>query len=188
MRLFLAVACQEQWTRSVATALDALRSGPIGELPIRWTNPEVWHVTLQFLGNWPTDRLEGLQTALDAAREREPFGLIPAGLGGFPKLNRPRVLFLQLNDDGQAADLAGRVREIVRDCWSGGPQDTRPFRCHLTLGRIRERTPVEKFKLLQDMELRDLPPLAVEGFSLVASELRAEGPRHETLAYFPLRK
>ena len=44
-----------------------------------------------------------------------------------------------MDDDGQAAHLAGRVREIVGGTWPDGPQDTRPFRGHLTLARIQAK-------------------------------------------------
>ena len=47
MRVFLAVPCGEQLPTEVTTALDAWRAGPGGELPLRWTHPKTWHLTLQ---------------------------------------------------------------------------------------------------------------------------------------------
>ncbi|MEN8008165.1 MAG: RNA 2',3'-cyclic phosphodiesterase [Candidatus Krumholzibacteriota bacterium] len=188
MRVFLAVSCGEQLTSALTTGLDDWRSGPGGGLALRWTRPAAWHVTLQFLGDWPQNCLGSLETALEAARDQRVFTLSPGGIGGFPDLKSPRVLFLHMEDDGQAGELALRVRKIVNETWREGPQDNRDFRCHLTLARIRKRLSSVEAKLLQEMELKDLPPVRVEGFSLVASELRPQGPRYRELAFYPLRK
>lgn len=188
MRVFLAVPCGEQLAAAVTTALDGWRAGPVGDLPVRWTLPETWHLTLQFLGDWPADRLETLQIALSQIRDQAPFSLNPLGLGGFPNLNSPRVLFLHMVDDGQTALLAGRVRAVVNQTWPEGPQDNRPFRGHLTLARIKAKLSRSETKLLQGLELGGLPAGPVAGFSLMASELEPTGPRYTELAFYALRK
>jgi 2'-5' RNA ligase len=188
MRVFLAVPCGEQLTAALTTALDDWRSGPGGGVAVRWTRPETWHLTLQFLGDWPEDRIAELKTALEAVSDQTGFPLRPGGVGGFPNLKSPRVLFLHMASEGQATLLAERVRAVVNHTWPRGPQDNKAFRSHLTLGRIRERLPRGDLKLLQDLKLGNLPTVAVKGFSLVASELRRGGPRYTTLASFALRK
>jgi 2'-5' RNA ligase len=188
MRVFLAVPCGEQFTVALTTALDDWRTGPGGLVSVRWTRPQTWHLTLQFLGDWPGDRLTELETALGTLESQPAFSLTPGLVGGFPNLKSPRVLFLHMVDDGHASCLAAGVRAVVDATWGQGPQDYRPFRCHLTLARIRERLPQADIKLLQEMKLDVLPPVLVEGFSLVASELRKQGPRYTTLAKFALRK
>jgi 2'-5' RNA ligase len=188
MRVFLAVPCGEQLAAALTTALDDWRSGPGGGSAVRWSRPETWHLTLQFLGDWPEGRIAELKTALEPVRDPAVFHLRPGGLGGFPNLKSPRVLFLHMAADGQATLLADRVRTVVNTTWPRGPQDNRAFRSHLTLGRIQERLPRSDLKYLQDLKLDHLPPVDVKGFSLVASELRREGPRYTTLAFFGLRK
>jgi 2'-5' RNA ligase len=175
-------------TAAVTTALDDWRAGSASRLAVRWTRPETWHLTLQFLGDWPADRLAELKTALKAACDQPAFPLTPGRIGGFPDLKSPRVLFLHMDDDGEAARLAGRVRAIVNETWREGPQDNRAFRGHLTLARIRTRLAPSDINLLQELKLDGLSPVFVEGFSLVASELRREGPRYTTLAFYALRK
>ena len=109
-------------------------------------------------------------------------------VGGFPHLKSPRVLFLHMEDDGQTAVLAAQVRAIVNESWPDGPQDNREFRSHLTLARIKTGLSDADVNLLQNMELKDLPPIRVEGFSLMCSELQPQGPRYTELAFYPLRK
>jgi len=188
MRAFVAVSCGEHLTAELTTVRDRWRDGPLGHLPLRWTDPGSWHLTLQFLSDWPETRLEGLKKALEAGTFPEPFVLHPGKLDAFPSLDAPRVLFLHMGDDGQIAALAARVREIVAGVWGDGPQDTRAFRPHLTLARIREKLPQDGLKLLKNMELENLPPVPVEGFRLMTSLLRPQGAQHVEQAYFALRK
>ncbi len=184
MRVFLAVHPGEEFRTALSARIDPWR----GRVPVRWTRPAGWHLTLQFLGEWPPERLDALQEGLDSTTDRAPWDMRPGGLGAFPGLARPRVLFLQMADDGQLADLAARVRRTVDATWSDGPQDVKPMRPHVTLARVK--APLERSMLnsLRDMELSGLPEVAVTGFALVASELRPDGPRYRDLAYWRLRK
>jgi 2'-5' RNA ligase len=93
-----------------------------------------------------------------------------------------------MDDDGQAARLAGSVRAIVNETWRQGPQDNRAFRAHLTLARIRSKLSRSDINLLQKLKLDGLPGVVVDGFSLAASELLPEGPRYTELAFYGLRK
>lgn len=180
----MAVPAPEQLAAALTTALD----GPRHRLPVRWTRPETWHLTLQFLGEWPAERLQALAAALAAAPAAEAFALSCGGLGAFPHPRAPRVLFLHLEDDGRLARLAGDVRRIVAGIWPQGPQDVQPFRGHLTLARVSRKLDLEELNLLQEFELNGLPDFPVHRFALVRSDLTPQGPRYTDLAGFALRK
>jgi 2'-5' RNA ligase len=184
VRAFLAVHPGEEFRTALSARIDPWRK----RIPVSWTRPATWHLTLQFLGEWPAARLDALRRELAAAAAGAPARLAPAGLGAFPGLDRPRVLFLQLADDGQVARLGARVRGIVRDVWPDGPQDTKDLRPHLTLARVK--APLERSSLneLSDIDLNGLPDFPVDGFALVASELRPDGARHRDLAFWRMRK
>lgn len=184
MRVFLAVHPGEQLVRDLSARLDSWRD----RLPVRWTRPDTWHLTLQFLGEWPQARLDDLQTALAAAATGAPFTMAPGSLDGFPDLRHPRVLFLQMTDDGQGVALAARVREIVDRTWPDGPQDTRPYRGHLTLARLRSPLSSDDWNLLNNIDLSGLTKVSVEGFSLVASQRGFQGVRYHDLAFWRMRK
>ncbi|MBU8870428.1 MAG: RNA 2',3'-cyclic phosphodiesterase [Gemmatimonadales bacterium] len=184
MRLFLAVPVGEQFTAQLTTELALQRL----DLKARWTRPQAWHVTLQFLGEWPENHVPGLISALEKVCVYPAFYLKPGSLDGFPNLNFLRVLFLQMDDDGLCVRLAGQVREIVEVIWPRGPQDRREFRSHLTLARIRRRLTENEVNLLKNTQLGPLGPVLVEDFKLYSSELGSDGPRYSELASFPLRK
>ncbi len=183
-RAFVAVPCGEPLAGELSRRLDALP----GPAPVRWTHPATWHLTLQFLGEWPADRLAALQTSLSGLDGPAPFRLAPAGLGGFPNLRRPRVLFLQFAGAEPLRELAAEVHRHTARAWADGPQDTRPIHPHLTLARVREPLPDEQVKRLRDIALDDLPELSCGGFSLMASTLGPGGARHRELAGYALRK
>jgi RNA 2',3'-cyclic 3'-phosphodiesterase len=184
MRLFVAVSVGEQFAETLTTELVPLRS----KIPLRWTRPDTWHITLQFLDEWPESRIPGLIEALRDACDRPAFLLSPGTLDGVPDLISPRVLFLQMNDDGSSARLAGRVRDVVEGIWPQGPQYRRGFRSHLTLGRCRARLSVNDLNLLRQFRLSDMAEIPVEAFHLVRSDREESGVRHSELARFPLRK
>lgn len=183
-RSFVAVPCGEPLAGELSRRLDALP----GPAPLRWTRPETWHLTLQFLGDWPADRLAALRGGLSALPGPAPFVLRPAGLGGFPDLRRPRVLFLQFRGAEPLLEMSIGVQRASAQAWADGPQDTRPIHPHLTLARVRD--PLEEWQVnrLQDIDLDDLPDLPVDRFCLLASSLGPGGPRHREVAGFALRK
>ena len=182
MRIFLAVPVGERLRQAVTTGLDDWRA----RLPLAWTRPATWHLTLQFLGEWPDDRVQGLIRAL-ADRDWPPaFTIAPGDVGAFPHLQRPRVLFLQMEGDGQAAALAREVRRTVTEVWPDGPQDDKPFRGHLTLARVKGPLTGSERDLLARLRLPDLPPQPVADVRLVASTLHRDGARYRDLALFDL--
>lgn len=183
-RAFVAVPCGEHLAAALSRRLDAARD----RFGVRWTPVPAWHLTLQFLGDWPPDRLEALRGRLGALETHPMAPLVPAGWGGFPDLRRPRVLFLQFRDVAAVSDLAGRVRAASTAAWPEGPQDCRPAHPHLTLARIREPLEPGQINSILDIDLSDLPVLPVDRFDLLASELRPRGACHTVLASFGLRK
>ena len=184
MRAFVAVPAAERLTAAATTALDGCRE----RLDVRWTHPSTWHLTLQFLGEWPAERLNALETALREVSDLDRFSLRCTGLGAFPNMRAPRVLFLHLEGDGALERLAEQVRRTVAGIWPDGPQDTKPFRGHLTVARVPRRLARDELDALRDIDLTDLPEFPVEEFRLVSSELTPGGPRHSDLARFALRK
>jgi 2'-5' RNA ligase len=183
-RAFVAVPCGEPLAGELSRRLDALP----GTAPVRWTRPDTWHLTLQFLGDWPADRLDALREGLSAPAGPAPFVLRPSGLGGFPDLRRPRVLFLQFAGADPLLEMALGVRRATAQAWAEGPQDTRPVHPHLTLARVRDPLEEWQVKRLQDIDLDNLPNLPVDHFCLMASTLGPGGARHRELAGFALRK
>src|SRR5215475_7685034 len=104
---------------------------------IAWARPSGLHLTLKFLGPAIDSNLvPPLIGALSrTAIEVQPFEVRVHGLGGFPNLRRPRVIWIGVTS-AELSTLAGRVSDAASEC--GFDRERRPWSAHLTLGRVRE--------------------------------------------------
>jgi 2'-5' RNA ligase len=110
-------------------------------LRVRWTRPASLHLTLKFLGDIPADRVPIVAEVLrTTAAEHDAFKLTAEGIGVFPGLRRPRVLWAGLS--GAGAALAQLQRSVEEQLHAAGfPREAREFHGHLTLGRFGEGAP-----------------------------------------------
>ena len=104
----------------------------------RWVQPENIHLTLKFLGNITPADIDKIGVAMTgAAVEFSPVTLSVSGIGVFPGIKRPRVIWLGLGGDSRSLlALQGRLEEKLAG--AGFPKDKRSFKAHLTLGRIKQ--------------------------------------------------
>lgn len=193
MRLFTAVPLGPEAHRSLAGAVEQAAGSPGGP---RWTGPELWHLTLVFLGEVDTATLPRLRRELAGVADPAggapcgpaPFTLRLAGAGTFPEHGRPQVLWAGVSGEvDRLALLARAVRRAARR--SRVEVERKPYHPHLTLGRWRPRDGASR--AVADA-LADYagPAFPVDRFILYRSHLPTEpatGPRHEPLESWPLR-
>jgi 2'-5' RNA ligase len=132
------------------------------------------------------ERVEPLRLSLAGAVAGTPnlsFGLTE--LGGFPSLAKARVLWAGL--DSEAA-LELLVHRVVQACAVlGFPVEGRPYRPHVTLGRLREGNRLSP-EAIQEIESVRLDPVSFmsQQVILYQSLTDAGGSRYEARATFPL--
>ena len=178
-RLFLAIPLTEEARQAIARLLRGALAHPLPGRPVR---PENWHLTLRFLGDVDEVGCDRLVREVDAAERGPAFALRWGGLGAFPRPQRATVLWLGAERGAEEAEhLAEAIEEAVEA--AGFPPEDRPFRCHLTLSRIRPDQDVTAV-------LQAVPPLglsmAVDRVVLYRSHLASGGPRYEEIETFPL--
>jgi 2'-5' RNA ligase len=105
--------------------------------PVKWVRPEGIHLTLKFLGSVPSDLLPRIQeAALPLFEAQQPTQLHVSGLGAFPHLRKPRVVWAGLEDPtGVLSPLVNSLETVLEPL--GFPKEKRPFNPHLTLGRFK---------------------------------------------------
>jgi 2'-5' RNA ligase len=134
MRLFVAVPLPPS---ALAEAGDVLRRLREQEWPVRWVREEGMHLTLKFFGEVTSDRIEAIEELLQfATAGMGPLELGLAGGGAFPSSQRPRVLRLEIRASPDLELLQDRLERGAEQI--GFPPEGRPFRPHITLGRVRE--------------------------------------------------
>lgn len=136
MRCFVAVDLPAETRDAVAAAATALRTAN-PRADVAWTRPEKMHLTLKFLADVPEDAEPELAAALAAVAARHAaFALTAGGVGCFPSTSQPRVLWAGLT--AGVRELGRLAAEVEYACVPlGYPLEARPFRGHLTIGRVR---------------------------------------------------
>jgi RNA 2',3'-cyclic 3'-phosphodiesterase len=175
MRLFIALELPSAIRNELATVQTHMRSD---KQPVRWVDPASMHLTLQFLGEAPVSMLAPLKAGL--ARLAAPeFQLQLAGLGAFPHVYRPEVIWVGLAGDTAAlAALQATVLGVTAPL--GFVANRQSFRPHLTLGRVHESANRLRREALGTRIDRTAPPAPLTWTSgrpiLFESTLTAQGP------------
>jgi len=160
---------------------EAIRLNPIGRM----------HLTLHFLGHLPRSDVEQLPTALApvVARQRR-FRLAVEGVGAFPDIRRPRVVWAGI----AGADLPKLIAlqaELGKALRTAGLSVEDRFNAHLTLGRVRRPMRAPERVVLRDWstqwETASFGEVPVDQVRLMRSQLGAGPPRYTILATFDLQ-
>jgi len=136
MRCFIAIELPAAIHEALEDAKMRLRAAHV---KASWVKPGNVHLTLRFLGE--IEEVQAARIAVTLEEDYEavpPFRLRVQGLGAFPTARRPSVLWAGcgpldtgLSDVQQKAEAAARA--------VGLDAETKAFRPHLTLARIRDR-------------------------------------------------
>ncbi len=117
----------------------------------------------------------------DAACGTAPFALGTGGVGVFPGIRRPRILWIGLKGD-TAPLIAFQQRLESRLEGLGFPLETRPFKAHLTIGRARGPVnPKTLATLMEAVGAAESLPLTADRLILFQSELFPTGPVYTAL-------
>lgn len=179
MSLFISVRPEVEAIEDLQEALHPIRRLPAAA-HVRWTSPDLWHITLGFLGDPDAAVDEDVTDRLRAWSDIRAIGDVRlASAGSFGR----QVLWAGV-EEGSAlerlADLARGIPGLVRG--SGAVPDRRTWRPHLTLGRLRRGSPSPLVAAL--LAYRG-PTWSVRHVELVRS---SGGPRphHDVVARIPL--
>ena len=186
LRAFIAVKIPEEIRDAIA---DIRRKLKKTGADARWVNPANVHLTLRFLGNdVPRETVDMIGAMLhEHLKSVEQFTITMAGLGAFPNVTRPRVVWLGIQPpDGPLPALREAVEDAVEE--AGWPREERRFAAHLTLGRIKSQSGIGKLCRLLEKERNDpAGSTIVDSVALIRSNLTQSGPVYETLTTVPLR-
>jgi 2'-5' RNA ligase len=173
MRTFIAFKLPDNILESIGGIQKELKNRG---LRLKWVNPENIHLTLKFLGDVSRDRIDSIESAITMSVEGlQPFSLFAGGIGVFPNVSRPRVVWVGI--DGEIDTLALLQKRIDENLVKiGFHPEKRTYKGHLTIGRIRKAPNPELLKT----RLREFFDYATEPFQadeviLFQSDLRPEG-------------
>jgi 2'-5' RNA ligase len=179
IRSFLAVELPPHMTSEIGKVQKDLRAC---RADVRWVVVERIHLTLKFFGNIEEEEIAGISSVIeDVANKRGAFTLSIRGLGAFPSIRKPRVIWLGL--DGWEQSLLPLHHEIEsRLEVLGFKTEEKAYRPHLTLGRVKSlKGRTDLVDLMERERDIDLGSFVVDRIVLFRSDLRPTGPIYTPL-------
>ena len=180
MRTFIAIELPEGIKRKISEVQEPLKKT---DAFVSWVKPKNIHVTLKFLGEVPEEKIEEVFLATEKALEgAKPFSMSLKGMGGFPNLRRPRVIWIGAGSgQEELSGLAKRIEEEMEEI--GFPRERRKFSAHFTIGRVKSPRNVEQLAQLVESTDFQTEEIQVTEVVVMKSQLDPAGA-----IYTPLKK
>jgi len=173
MRAFVAI---EIYSNEIINLISKFQSEiNINAKPVE---PYNLHFTLQFLGDISQDMAEKVMVSLNSIKFSS-FMVNFKGIGVFPKLKFPRVVWIGTDENGGnlLIELSKKVENALIPL---GFSVDKPFKPHITVFRIKNKIgdiskELDKFKSV------DFGTQEITGFKLKQSILSSKGPVYSDL-------
>ena len=151
---------------------------------MKWVDSENLHLTLNFVGDLPSNQTARFcQSIEDRVKSFDPFYINITGLGGFPSMTSPKVIWAGVNEGVE--NLTAIHQEIQQELsgWRVN-LDRKPFNAHVTLGRLikqagESQTLIEELNRLKH---HDTGRCLVNQVVVYSSFLDKGGPTHTPMA------
>jgi 2'-5' RNA ligase len=185
MRTFIAIPIPDSCREFLSQMQLHLKRS---DAEVRWTAIPSIHLTLKFLGETDLETVSELSRALRAvAHPAQVLNLQLSGLGCFPNQRKPRIVWCGIRGDIEQLEILQET--VERTCMGFGFEpEIRPFRPHLTLGRVKGK---KNLQTLVDniMEGSDLESgFCTDHFNIYNSVLKPRGAVYTILETIELKQ
>ena len=182
LRAFLAVEVPEELKMKI---YNVIREFKKTDARIKYVEIENLHITLKFFGDIDTEGIDVLSDKISSVAEGfGGFKINIKNCGAFPNTNRPKVIWLGLENDENIRKLHDALDKQFVEL---GFDRDKKFSTHLTIGRMKSskgknevKSAIGKFS---DVEIGEM---AVDRIVLKKSTLTPQGPIYENLKEFEL--
>lgn len=178
VRAFVAIMVDSEIQHRLARAQGDLTTDGAH---VKWVSPDNIHLTLAFIGEVPRELAAGIGRQLDRITHgTAPFSYKVNGIGFFGAPRRPRILWAGLEAEDSLLTLHARLTDGLREL--GLPIECRPFKPHLTIGRVRRaRHPEALIKTAESFAHTDFGSSTADSVVLYESVLKPGGPVYSAL-------
>ena len=147
---------------------------------LKLVKPENIHITVRFLGNITPNMVEKIFEEMKKTHF-SPFNVKIHGIGAFPHLRYPRVLWAGITEGAdQLRNIFNQLEPRIRSL--GFAPDTRGFSPHLTIARVKSgRNKAELIKCINENKNCRFGTVKAECLKLKKSNLTPKGPIYSTL-------
>lgn len=177
---------------SVLDALGQITSQlqeKLANTPVRWVDVQKMHLTLKFLGDISKENIGMVEKILLSEGAKRPVMEIGiGGIGAFPKMRHPRVIWIGVEAPPDLFDLRRGIEDGIARL--GYNYDKYEFTPHLTLGRISRKASARDVRtvgnVLHDFQVGFIGVARIEAVKLYRSDLRPDGANYTCLYSAPL--
>lgn len=154
---------------------------------VKWERPGKFHLTIKFLGLIEEENLTRILGLIEqAALIHPPFGLTYAGIGCFPNLSLPRVIWIGCQDnDGGLQRLRMSIDRILFP--EGFMEDKEAFHPHVTLGRSKGTQRLKHLTPMLENLTFEPRRTTVDTIFVMRSTLKPGGSEYLTLREIQLK-
>lgn len=190
IRSFIAIELPDELKSGLLQLQANMKSN--GYKFVKWVAPEGIHITIKFLGNVFSQKLDDITGALERASAGVmSFQLETTELGAFPNLKCPNVLWLGVDGEvGMLANLQKKIDDALEPL--GFAREKRAFTPHLTIARIRESaSPQNRWdfgELITKTRFEVKYKIEVKDINLMKSQLLPVGAVYSCLAQIRLKR
>jgi 2'-5' RNA ligase len=182
VRTFVAIEISEPVRRAAAKLIETLGTAAAD---VKWVDPQNLHLTVKFLGDVSLKETARIcQAVQKAAAEVEPFELALGGVGAFPKIERPRTIWIGGHCEAGGTDTMSLLHEKIEQRLAklGFRKDSRRFQAHLTIGRVHRGSGMADLaQLIQENAGLQFGKTTVREAVVFSSELTRKGPTYHPL-------
>jgi len=184
LRSFIAIELDETVKSALAELQQEFKEY---RADVKWVKPDNIHLTLKFLGNIKEESAEKIIKIMEkVCGQYNPFNLNIKGVGMFPNLRAPRVLWIGIENKEVIKPLQKEIDYGMESI--GFQRDNKNFKPHLTLCRFRSS--IGKNGLLQAVkphERDSLGTITVKYITFMRSDLNPAGAQYTKIAEVPLK-
>lgn len=160
-------------------------------LSVRWTQIENIHITLKFLGSVEEKQIPEIERVVqNASIGYHPFFIKVGGLGVFPHVERPRIVWVGCEFEEMGLLLQSSLEAGLKAL--GFDREKRNFHPHLTLGRVNQSLSrsdaLQIGAMIREKQNKKIGSMQVDKFLLFRSDLHPDGARYQILRTFPLNQ
>jgi 2'-5' RNA ligase len=154
------------------------------DTPVRWVDYRKMHLTLKFLGDISRENISMVEKILQTeASKRQVMEVGVGGIGAFPKMRHPRVIWVGVEAPSELFDLRRGIEDGVARL--GYNYDKYEFTPHLTLGRISRKASARDVRrvgnVLHEFQVGFLGVARIDAVHLYRSDLQPDGAQYTRL-------
>lgn len=180
MRLFVALEIPADVRDRLIALINEFR--PLAA-KLKWVRADNLHLTLKFIGEAESAKLEAIRATLESVRSNTPVALQVQGLGFFPNDRWPRVFWAGVRASNNLATLAADIDAACATL--GFAREKHPYSPHLTLARLESTHPTGALQgAIELSKAREFGTFRATEFRLIESKLKPAGAEYTTVQPF----